>query len=340
MNCINKTCAEELEMGAEFCPFCGTEQTQTVQAEPSLSRAATTTRTSATPRSQTSVSTAPVSHTSEVLEMRAGESIWGFTEPEKNIKPGQRRPMLIMDEHVEYLAHTDQRLTPDELLRRVKFIIEEQNVPVEARIVDTRWVSDPATKRQRVIASLRDHSFSDIKMIMGVDYMGKWASIQLHLGTEPEPIPPEPEDDSWGMPMDAVIALILGGLFFLLGAGGGSDPMLVLGVLAMGYGAIRASYSKKLHTEKLLAKKALRLAEKKVKEFQKTVERLSRTFKVDDMRLFCRAMEAVFQRVVDDIVQTGGEVVRVEGGKGGFFESDVEHSVPTPRRADAAAAGV
>lgn len=340
MNCINKSCGEELEAGAEFCPFCGTDQMQTVQAEPSQGRAATTKTASATLRPQTSVSTATASHPSEVLEMRAGESIWGFTEPEKDIKPGQRRPMLIMDEHVEYLAHTDQRLTPDELLRRVKFIIEEQNVPVDARLVDTRWISDPATKRQRVVASLRDHSFSDIKMIMGVDYMGKWASIQLHLGTEPEPIPPEPEEEIWGMPLDAIIALILGGLFFILGLGASSGALVLLGFLAMAYGAIRASYSKKLHTEKLLAKRALHLAEKKVKEFQRTVERLSRTFKVDDMRLFCRAMEAVFQRVVDDIVQTGGEVVRVEGGKGGFFESDAEQSTPTPRRADAAAAGV
>lgn len=226
-------------------------------------------------------------------------------------------------------------------LRRVKFIIEEQNVPVDARLVDTRWVSDTTTKRPRVIASLRDHPYSDIKMIMGVDYMGKWASIQLHLGTEPEPMSPEAEDDSWTMPQDAIIALVVGGLFLLLGIAAGSVVLGVLGFIALVYGLIRAVKSKEMHTKKLLAKKALRLVEKKAKEWQKTAERLSRTFKVDDMRLFCRAMEAVFQRVVDDIVQTGGEVVRVEGGRGGFFESDgADQSVPTPRRVDAAAAGV
>lgn len=34
MKCINKSCKGELEAGAEFCPFCGTNQTQAMQADP------------------------------------------------------------------------------------------------------------------------------------------------------------------------------------------------------------------------------------------------------------------------------------------------------------------
>ena len=70
---------------------------------------------------------------------------------------------------------------------------------------------------------------------------------------------------------------------------------------------------------------------------KRAIERQSRTYKIDDMRLFCTAMKAVYQAVVDDIVESGAQVVRVDGGRGGYFSgSDTQARGPSAKLSDAA----
>lgn len=324
MRCINVNCGEELQAGAEFCPFCGTRQPAATAAVQQVDPV-TSGVLKGPPAPQAIAKVEPAAKLAgEVLVMRAGERIWHFTEPEGEVKPGQRRPLLIMDEQVVHLAHTDKRLEPQELLQRVRSILEMQDVPVDVQLVNTRWLSDAHEVRPRLVASLRNHPYSDIKMIMGVDYMGRWASIQLYLGAEPEPIP------SPQTPKGVIALWVIGGFMVLFGLGLKLGGLSLLGVafLVGGFWWYR--------------KKSMRWkAEQHRRALEKAVERLSRTFKVDDMRLFCTAMRQVFQAVVDDIVQRGAEVVRIEGGRGGFFQAEgIERPAPSPRRADAAQAEV
>jgi hypothetical protein len=72
---------------------------------------------------------------------------------------------------------------------------------------------------------------------------------------------------------------------------------------------------------------------------EKANMKLSRTFKIDDKRLFQTAMSQVFKQVVDDIVQSGGQIVKeIKGGRD-EFQSDANHSQPA-KQSDAASFGV
>jgi hypothetical protein len=340
MQCISADCRETLEAGADFCPFCGAEQAVTVVREASPDPVAAVDRTVAPSVSKTTTAAAEVPSRDGVLEMRAGQGIWGFTEAEGNIIPGERRPLLIMDEQSVHLSHTDRQLTPEDLIGRVQAIIAAQEVPVEVRLMKARWVNDSREVRSRIVAFLRGHPYSDIKMIMGVDYMGRWASIQLNLATEPEALAAPPAIRTIETPMGAVLTMVGGALVFLLGLAGSAPAAILLGLMVGVGGLVWLIVARSNEQQKHAMARYQWENEKRQREFERAAERLSRTFKVDDMRLFCTAMRHVFQAVVDDIVSTGGEVVRVEGGKGGFFGSDGLAQAPAQRRADAAATGV
>lgn len=259
-------------------------------------------------------------------------------DDEGHVQPNQRRPLIVQDEQMTHLANTDRRLGLSELLDRVKSIIDLQQVPVDVQAVNARWLKDEREVRPRIVASLRNHSFSDIKMVLGVDYLGRWASIKLYVGWEPDPIPSEPTQPAWSAPLDGIIALFIGGLLFIFGPISGSTAVFFLSFLPLIYGGARMHNSYKLHLAKITLEKAKHFAEQEYKKMRRKNELRSRTFKKDDMYLFCTAMRQVFQVVVDDIVERGAKVVRVKGGGGGFFEPEgVEQG---PRISNAAEADV
>lgn len=339
MRCANTDCGRELEAGSLFCTFCGAPQPQKA-AEAGRPRAAE--RTSAAPAqspapapsaSVTPVAVAPkASGTSmaaggDILVMRAGEQIWNFEESEGYVEPGKRRPIIVMDEQSTHLAHTDRMLSMDELHRRVSKAIETYEVPVDVRLVKARWIRDEKEARERIVASLRGHVFQDIKVIFGLDYMGRWANIHVSIGMEPTQIE---KQKSYEMPDDAKYALIGGAIAAVIGFAIAQPLLGGAGIVAIAYGALRYKTSKKAHEEGLANERANSAA-------KRAAERQSRTYKIDDMRLFCTAMKSVYQAVVDDIVQTGGKVVRIEGGQGGYFSgSDTSVRAPSVRRSDAA----
>jgi hypothetical protein len=66
-------------------------------------------------------------------------------------------------------------------------------------------------------------------------------------------------------------------------------------------------------------------------------KKMARTFKVDDVRLFHTAMNQVFKAVVDDIVEQGGGVKRLEGGGGELFDhTEMARVAASTRVSDAA----
>jgi hypothetical protein len=222
----------------------------------------------------------------------------------------------------------------------VRYLIQAYAAPVKVQLVYARWVKDYVEWRPRLIASLLNHSYSDVKMIMGVDYLGRWASLQLQIATEPEPMPlppPPPSKPQKKTPIGAVILIGIGLLLFVAGIAvmGGSRRnqeegvvTAILGIFATIIGFIWLSMAGSSATQRYQQEKAAweaeirkQEAEIKRREVEKVVEKLSRTFKVDDIRLFGEAMHHVFRAVVNDIVKQGAKVVRIEGGSGGFFQA-------------------
>ncbi len=299
MKCVNQVCGREIEDETQFCTFCGTAQ-PVATASPEPRQAAT----ASTVGAPAAVQTPSQAVGKEIVVMRAGDGIWNFTEPEGQVQPGQTRPVVIMDEQVTQLAHTDRHLGPNELYERVRSYLDRFSIPVDVSVVRARWLNDEKEVRDRIVASLRAHPFKDIKMIMGLDYMGPWASFKVYLGMQPDVVPEQSQ-----IPKDVLIAALVGGVCLVVGLIGKVGFLSMAGFVALGYAGVRFYLSKKAAAASAAASMA-----------QRALERFSRTYKTDDMRLFCSAMTVVFSGVIDDIVrQEGAKVIKVEGGQGGFF---------------------
>jgi len=269
-----------------------------------------------------------------VLVLRPSKAVWHREEPETSSFPPR---LLVVDEKITHLAHTDQTLTPQMLLQRAQDALARQNVPVALELRPVRWQWGSRQIRPRLVASLPNHQYSSLKLLFGLDYLGEWASLQLHIACEPEP---EPSSHGGGMKLWAQVCLWLGigalllGLLAVLHFGplAGLNPFAENPLLGIGLGLLLLIVRPIFLS--LARKDELRAAEER--EYQRELK-LARTFAVDDMRLFCSAMQEVFQSIVDDIVSKGGEVTRIEGGQGGFFQTQgVTVAAPPPRRENAA----
>jgi hypothetical protein len=283
-------------------------------------------------------------------------------EPSSLRTPDKPRPVRIIDDDFVLFSHTDKHLSPEQLLARVRDIITEKQVPVEARLYQARWTYDWYETRPRIIAFLKGHPYAGLKMILGLDYMGNWASLQYQIGMQPDPYPKPPPAVSApdGTPMILIIGGVIGAFIGLImaaaggnsrdgGAAVGFGVMLIIG----GIIAIIAGISmQSQETERVRAQQ--REKEKYEREqyarfLYKANMQLSRTYKIDDKRLFASAMRQVFRQVVDDIVQSGGQVVQeIKGGPNEFASSPTPAPQPAqggtapvpPIKTDAAQSGV
>lgn len=292
MRCINKGCNAELEAEDGFCAYCGTKQVvlqrQTFQPVPS-----------------------PSDKTLVLTDIKADEH------------SEQDSRLLILDEQAVYLAHTDKRLEPEELFERTQKIVEEYQVPVDVQLISARWQFDAQEVRKRIVASLKDHPFKDMKVLMGIDYMGKWAALTLSIAEEQAKSPKIPKKPQKWIGVVAIVATALGVI------AGNSFFLVIAALFGVTYFFAYLSY---LSEEK-------EYQQNRVKNLMdKLMRKELRTFKHDDMLLFATAMRVVFKAVSDDIVQQGAKIVRFEGGKGGFFRSQEkvqENSPPVTRQENA-----
>jgi len=259
--------------------------------------------------------------------MRAGEQIWDFAESEGTVQPGKRRPTIVVDEQRTHLAHTDRMLSMLELYRRVQVALETYEVPVDVKLVKAHWINDTKEVRERIVASLRGHVFQDVKVIFGLDYMGRWASIHISIGQEPTAIE---ADKPFRMSPYVLYAILGGAAALVTSAAIGKGAIALAGFVVTAFGVWRYLAERKAYESEMVKKKG----EAAIK---RAIERQSRTYKVDDMGLFCTAMKAVYQSVVDDIVKSGAQVVRVDGGRGGYFSGgDNQVRGPSAKLTDAA----
>lgn len=272
--------------------------------------------------SGTELQAAPGKPTKAIV-LRASASVWSFEEPEGELIPGEPRPYRVIDEPVVmHLSNTGHELTHEILRHEVVKIVKALDVPVDVRLVKARWLHDvDKEERERVVASLGGgHRFSDVKMLLGVDYLGKWATIHMALAMEPERIPeapPPPAETSYGF----AIAIFIGAVAMAM-TGAGSDlgyglAFLLLAFMGVPAAALVAFMTYQANeTKKANAKKKWEREQNK-RIAERDLNRAIRSFKVDDLRLFRKAMEEVFKQVTDGIKERGGVVVqRIEGAHG------------------------
>lgn len=335
MRCVNPECREEIKEGVKFCPHCSTNQPGAASKPKEKVASAGTGQTFVESEAQGIVSPGErrsfeLDRTNaEPILLRASEKIWLAEDEEGRVEPGERRPLLVLDEQTVHLAHTDAVLPPEELLNNVKNIIETKGVPVEVQLCHARWIKDDTETRPRLVAALKNHRYSDVKMVMGLDYLGNWASFQMQFAHEPEPeLPPPPVGGSSGLLIALGILLALGSaVSFFIMRGGSSQALGIFGFLIaialIGFGiAAGQKHDREVREYERL----------KAERFQRTIDRLSRTFKIDDRRLFCQAMQQVFMAAVDGIVARGAELVRIEGGRGGYFQASGGERPPSVER--------
>jgi hypothetical protein len=357
--CINADCQKNIEKEAKFCPYCANSQDPTAsgQASPLNGQAGSAAQPIARPYSpepKGSTSTPQNASAGRAFLLRASEQIWHFEEEEISVGPGDRRPLLVIDEQIVHLSQTTKLLTAEELLRRVRHLVEQLDVPVDVNLETAYWQRDTRQGRDRIITSLqRGHGYQDIKIILGVDYLGKWASIHMDIAVEadPFPVPPKEPEIEFMPNITAIVFIFISGLVAVISYMTGSNPQnfyqssMYFGVTILAtiifiasviwLNTSNSAQRVRIRNEQMALRARREQAEQRRAE-HKANERLSRTFRTDDIRLFASAMKSVFQFVVDDIVEGGAKVVRVEGGKGGFFShSGVTVAEPAPRASNA-----
>ena len=242
-------------------------------------------------------------------------------ENEPTVKEGERRPFRVVNESAVHLSSTTQQVTNAEVGDEVPASGARLGVPVDVELVKARWAWDfDKEERERVVASLREgHRFADVKMILGVDYLGTWATIHMTLAAEPAqaPQPPPPPKGRSFRPagylfLGSVVAFVLG---MLISSSVGT-MLTVAGILGVLFSVAVAFFIVNSNNNaRAAANRKWRMEQAEKQEFRQ-LQRIARTFKDDDLRLFRSAMEEVFKFVVDGIQKRGGEVVqRIEGDR-------------------------
>lgn len=320
MRCDNKDCGKEIESGSKFCIHCGNSQIpNTGLVDDQGDKQAADIR----PSEKDSAS-----DSDNLVIMRAGEEIWGVEESEGNIEPGKKRPTLIVGEEFTHLSGTSKALSMKELYERVNNIVNSINAPVNVNLAKARWLNDASEARERIVATLRDHPRNDFKMIMGLDYLGQWASFQIYIGFEPDK---KKEDKKFELAKILGIVAAIGAAMLLLGIMSSTGGLIKIGALALAGAGLVYGYSKKKFIRRQLSEKN----DATIRELEKHIVR---SYKHDDMRLFRTAMQGVYESAIDDIVEYGGgDIVRVEGGKGKKYKgSSVNEAAPSTDLSDAA----
>ncbi len=251
MHCVNPNCRREINDAAIFCPHCAANQRVSpgaqvpteladeraeavglaTRAPASLEvssagigeRAADTQPGGPSPRGSSRPTPGtkrlkPESDSVEHLIIRPAD------EPEGEVLPGAKRHLVVLDERSIHFADVPENgLLPERLLEDVRGYIVQLKAPVETRLVEVAWHTDPKESRKRVVAWLRGHEFASFKMVLGVDYMGCWADVRIAMAHQPDPIPTPPVEGAFvgpplPAPVVAIIILLLGLMVLFIGA--------------------------------------------------------------------------------------------------------------------------
>lgn len=220
----------------------------------------------------------------------------------------------------------------------LKAELKEQDVPVDIFFAnDARWVIEGARgrakvdsdRRPRLVATLRNSPYTDRQFIAGIDYFGNsnWADVQMMLIVQPEEIKLSPKPTAPREPNTSPI--LPDGAFVLLGvvsAGlmfSGNGGLQFLGLVGIiGLSVLYSRSNQAVRDGKKNYEYQLSLYDRRIQEWEADKEqlalereemiknRLSRSFKTDDLRVFHTVMTRSVARIISDEFLKQGAAIK------------------------------
>lgn len=257
----------------------------------------------------------------------------------ENIDPKSSLTLIepwVVWEYTACLFTGDIKFKTQELHDAIKAHAYNQNLPINVFydplahwVIEGAWGKAKVDEdlRPRVTMNLRDSRYSDMQFITGIDYFGEcWANFQMMMVVQPEslerpaePTIPNPSIPSPLLPTEAlvVLAVIAIGLLVM-----GSPGIKILGFVGLVGGLVIWAYSSKnVREAEQRASQIVREAQQRhdkwkeeivkieLEEMELKKNRLSRSFKSDDLFVFHQVASKIVASVVyGAVLKSGGRV--------------------------------
>jgi hypothetical protein len=234
--------------------------------------------------------------------------------------PPQLKEAWLVWEYTACLFTDGLRFTTENLHDAIKAHAVNQKLPINVfHSPDAAWILEGAwggakvddDRRSRVSMNLRDSRYSDMQFITGIDYFGDcWANFQMMVFVQPQELekPPKPIVPKPLLPNEAlvVLAVVAAALIF-----SGNSGLQILGVVGLIGGLIIWAISSQKVRE---GKERYAKWEQQIKELVREEEeikrnRLSRSFKTDDLFVFYEVMTNITSAIIfHTLIEKGAKV--------------------------------
>jgi len=229
----------------------------------------------------------------------------------------------VVDTTEFHLAYVPETIPVRKFYERIEKQIKRDKLPLSCKVCMTKWEGDDYEMRPRIIVNLKEHLWSSVRILAGIDYMGGWCTFQLLLIDDPGLVKiPEKEKPPLNMPFILKLlslTLFLGAIYQYADSFWNSVILVCIGCLTFIYALTStASY---LNKRKEFENNKANVQREFVKQMVNAQKKIERSFKDDDLRLFCTAMRSVLLGYMELLFQEGSMLVKEVEGKKGFFGS-------------------
>lgn len=242
-----------------------------------------------------------------------------ITKISPKVPPTLIEPWVVW-EYTACLFTNGIKFTTENLHDAIKAHADNQNLPINVFYSpDARWIIEGAfgrakvddEVRPRISANIRNSRHSDMQFITGIDYFGEcWANFQMMIVVQPEILekPPKPIIPSPLLPTEALVVLVViaAGLIF-----SGNPGLQVLGFVGLIGGLIIWAISNKnvRDAKERYDKWKDEVAQLELEEAELKRNRLSRSFKYDDLFVFHEVMSKITASVISlGLLKQGAKV--------------------------------
>jgi hypothetical protein len=233
--------------------------------------------------------------------------------------PALRQPWVVW-EYTACLFTDGLTCTTRDLHDAIKAHAQNQNLPINIFYSpDASWIIEGAwgrakvddDRRPRISMTLKDSRYSDMQFITGIDYFGDcWANFQMMMVVQPEELerPLKPAIPNPILPNEAIVILVI--IAGLLGISGNAGLQLLGAIGLIGGLSIWAISNQNVRDAKQRYEKwKEQIADLEREEEEIKRNRLSRSFKSDDLFVFHEVMTKITSAVISYKLIKQGAVV-------------------------------